>query len=283
MTRLIINADDLGLHPRIDEGIFRAHRDGVLTSATVLVTGATAAEANRRARQQGLAVGLHLCVSGGLPAAAGSAVPTLAPNGTFRRAWHDVVRAMAVNDVQREEVGVELRAQVARAKDLGVDFDHFDMHQHLHLFPGIRAEVEALATLERVPIRWPSAFPQAFFTLRPERFQEELGAWAKTAALAVLGSPRRTRVRHVRGLGVQQAGRLDERRLLAALEHVSGDAELGCHPGLNPGPVPEDPQWTYQWEAELEALCSPRVKQVIARRGIHLTTYRELFRAQPAR
>ena len=34
MIRLVINADDLGLHPRLDEGIFAAHTDGVVTSAT---------------------------------------------------------------------------------------------------------------------------------------------------------------------------------------------------------------------------------------------------------
>ncbi|NNB91630.1 ChbG/HpnK family deacetylase, partial [Corallococcus exiguus] len=69
-TRLIVNADDLGLHPSLDAGILKAHREGIVTSATLLAMGPSAAEAVGLAKAQGLAVGVHLALSTRLPCAA---------------------------------------------------------------------------------------------------------------------------------------------------------------------------------------------------------------------
>ncbi|NPC79577.1 ChbG/HpnK family deacetylase, partial [Pyxidicoccus fallax] len=85
VTRLVVNADDLGLHPALDAGILRAHREGIVTSATLLAMGPTAPEAAARARAQGLAVGLHLALSTRLPSAApAGSVPSEAPGGRLR-------------------------------------------------------------------------------------------------------------------------------------------------------------------------------------------------------
>ena len=86
--RLIVNADDLGLHPRIDDGIFEAHSNGIVTSATVLITGRSAEKAVARAQQANLPLGLHLCLTSHLtPAAPTREVRWLAPGGRFRRSW----------------------------------------------------------------------------------------------------------------------------------------------------------------------------------------------------
>jgi predicted glycoside hydrolase/deacetylase ChbG (UPF0249 family) len=77
--------------------------------------------------------------------------------------------------------------------------------------------------------------------------------------------------------GVFEAGRLNEGALLALLDALpEGDFEVGCHPGEGAPHVPEDPAWTYGWQAELEALTSPRVKARLRERGITLTTYAAL-------
>ena len=90
MIQLVINADDLGLHPRIDEGILRAHAEGVVTSATVLATGPNVSDAVARARAQKLALGVHLCVTTHLqPAAPAHEVRWLAPGGRFRKDWKE--------------------------------------------------------------------------------------------------------------------------------------------------------------------------------------------------
>jgi predicted glycoside hydrolase/deacetylase ChbG (UPF0249 family) len=277
ITRLVVNADDLGLHPSLDAGILRAHREGIVTSATLLAMGPTAPEAAKRARAQGLAVGLHLALSTRLPPAAPvHAVPSVAPGGRLRGSWADFAKAWLSGAVRRGEVEVELASQLQRARELGVTVDHLDGHQHLHLLPGIRPVVEALAARERLPLRWPDALPRVKWLRAP-------GPAVKAAMLAVLARVppwSAPGVRRVSAGGVFEAGRLDEAALLDALDALpAGDFELGCHPGEGAPHVPEDPAWNYGWQAELDALTSPRVKALLRERGIELHTYGSLASA----
>lgn len=270
-TRLIVNADDLGLHPALDAGILRAHREGIVTSATLLATGPTAAEAVERAKAQGLAVGVHLALSTRLlPAAPAHEVPTVAPGGRLRGNWAEFARAWLTGGVRREELERELAAQVRRARELGAEVDHLDGHQHLHLLPGVRPVVETLARREGLPLRWPDALPRVSWLRTP-------GPALKTALLTVLAraAPRApSGVRRVSAGGVFEAGRLTEATLLALLDALpEGDFELGCHPGEGSPHVPEDPAWSYGWQRELEALTSPRVRARIRERNITLTHY----------
>ncbi len=272
MIRLVVNADDLGMHPRIDEGIFQAHQRGIVTSATLLVTGRCAPAAVARAREQGLALGVHLCLTSHLtPAAPASEVRWLAPGGRFRKSWAEVAKMWALRLIPAEEVALEFRAQVKRARALGAQPDHLDAHQHLHLLPGVAGIVERIAIEEGLPVRWPSERPKLEWLLRP-------AAAIKSVLLAGLArAASDSGARKVRGLGLYQSGALDEQALLGVLaELVDGDQELGCHPGLEAGEVPEDPDWRYGWESELAALCSSRVKEAIADREIELTTYGKL-------
>lgn len=273
-TRLIVNADDLGLHPSVDAGILRAHREGIVTSATLLVTGPSVSEAISQAQAQGLALGVHLALSTRLPCAAPPLeVPTVAPGGRLRASWAEFARAWLTGQVHRAEVERELEAQLARARELGAEVDHLDAHQHLHLLPGIRPLVETLARREGLPVRWPDRLPSASWRRAP-------GPALKTLILTALArtAPRPPPgVRRVSAGGVFEAGRLDEPTLLALLDSLpQGDFEVGCHPGEGTPHVPEDPAWTYGWQAELEALTSPRVRARLQERGITLTTYGQL-------
>ncbi|SET17730.1 ChbG/HpnK family deacetylase [Stigmatella erecta] len=270
-TRLIVNADDLGMHPSLDAGILRAHREGIVTSATVLAMGPSAPEAIRQAQAQGLALGVHLALSTRLPCAAPAAeVASVAPGGRLRASWADFARAWLTGRVRRAEVAQELAAQLERARELGAQVDHLDAHQHLHLLPGLRGCVEALAHREGLPVRWPDQLPRATWLQAP-------GPALKTLLLTVLArtAPRPPPgVRRVSAGGVFEAGRLDEATLLHLLDTLpAGDFEVGCHPGEGTPHVPEDPAWTYGWQAELAALTSPRVKARLQERGIELTTY----------
>jgi predicted glycoside hydrolase/deacetylase ChbG (UPF0249 family) len=272
VIRLVINADDLGLHPRIDEGIFAAHTDGVVTSATVLATGPTAADAIRRAGQAKLALGLHLCLTTHLnPAAPAREVRWLAPGGRFRRNWAELSAAWLARLIPAEEIVTEFRAQLQRARALGADIDHLDTHQHLHLLPGLTSIVEVLAAEFKLPVRWPSERPNAHWLVHPRSAM-------KSALLGTLSRVKEPRgVRRVRALGMFESGRLTERRLLRLIAELrDGDTEICAHPGLEPGVVPQDPEWRYQWEQELAAVLSPRVRDAIAARGAQLCAYRDL-------
>lgn len=272
MIRLVIGADDLGLHPRIDEGIFAAHVDGVLTQASLLVVGPSAAEAVRRARRSSLPIGLHLCLTTHLtPAANPAEVRWLAPGGRFRRDWAELSAAWLARLIPADEVMHEFRAQVRRAHELGAQLDHLDTHQHLHLLPGLSELLETLAAELGLPVRWPRERPNAHWLAHP-------AAAIKSGVLATLSRVQAPRgVRRVPALGLFESGRLTERRLVRLLDRLrEGDNEIVTHPGLDPGQLPQNPAWRYAWEAELAALLSPRVREAIAKRGIQLVSYRDL-------
>ena len=66
MKRLIVNADDFGLSPEVNAGIIRAHRDGILRSASLMVAEPAARDAAELAREnRDLDVGLHAVVCRG--------------------------------------------------------------------------------------------------------------------------------------------------------------------------------------------------------------------------
>jgi predicted glycoside hydrolase/deacetylase ChbG (UPF0249 family) len=269
VIRLVVNADDLGLNAQIDEGILLGHRKGLVTSATLLATGTQAAKAVRAANTQGLAVGLHLCLTTHLePAAERSQVRWLAPGGRFRKDWAELTRAWVGRLIPPEEVALEFRAQLSRARALGAKVDHLDAHQHLHLLPGLSPLVLDLAREEGLPVRWPAERPRLSWLWRP-------GAAAKSTVLAALSrAPTADGVRKVPAVGIYESGRLDLEKLTQLLEALgAGDHELACHPGLHPGVVAEDPAWHYAWEDELAALCSPSARAAVERLGIKLTTY----------
>jgi predicted glycoside hydrolase/deacetylase ChbG (UPF0249 family) len=273
VIRLVVNADDLGLHPAIDDGIFRAHREGIVSSVSLLVTGRTAIDAVARAMAQRLGIGVHLCLSSGLrPALPAEEVRSLAPQGVFRPSWAELTVAWARGRIRIDEVERELRAQLHRARQLGVAPDHFDGHQHVHLLPGIAEVVRRIADEEQLPVRWPRERASLRWLGAPS-------AGFKSALLSGLAIAYRRRPRRLlHALGVFSSGALDEPRLLEIIDRLhKGDHELICHPGEPPGVVPEDPAWRYGWSTELAALCSPRVLERVRGRGIQLTTYRQLF------
>ena len=76
--RLVVNADDFGRSPSINEAVVRAHRDGILTTASLMVTGdhcaAAVAEAKRHPH---LGVGLHLTLVHGRAALPPEKIPGL--------------------------------------------------------------------------------------------------------------------------------------------------------------------------------------------------------------
>lgn len=267
MIRLIVNADDLGLHPRIDEGIFAAHRDGIVTSSTLLVTARNAAHAVEKAREAKLPLGLHLCLTSHLtPAAPVREVRWLAPGGRFRRSWPELAAAWFSGLVPKEEVRLELRAQLAKAKAMGAQIDHIDSHQHMHWLPGLHELWEELAFENRLPMRGPNGRPALRGLRRPTGAAKEL----------LLGfiSGRADRTGAPRTWGIAESGRLGTAELVRLLRRLPhGTHEIVCHPGKSPGPVPEQPGWHYGWELELQALCSAEARAVIAQRGIELISF----------
>ena len=141
--RLILTADDLGLAKEVNEGIERAHRDGALTAASLMVGERGFEEGVRVARANpGLAVGLHLTLTDGVPVLPAGRIPSLtAKNGRFRDDMAALGLLLALSREARAELAAEVAAQVERFVATGLRPDHVNAHKHFHLHPTIASAV----------------------------------------------------------------------------------------------------------------------------------------------
>ncbi len=150
MTDLVVTADDLGIDPRRDEGIFAAFAEGAITHASLLVGGPSASSAAATARRVGLPLGLHLDLTEMPPSARG--VTTLVDGAGRKLGKHGFRAAVARGAIDLLDVERETIAQLAEFEHLaGVRARHVDGHQHAHVVPAI---AERLASIfERVGVR----------------------------------------------------------------------------------------------------------------------------------
>jgi len=135
---LIVNADDLGLSPGVNAGIFAAHEGGIVTSASLMVRGEAAAAAARAAASfPALAVGLHLDL------------------GEWEYVGDEWVEAYRRCDPRSAAaVEEECRAQLGLFRSLvGRDPTHLDSHQHVHLAEPVAGVAGGLAAELGVPLR----------------------------------------------------------------------------------------------------------------------------------
>ena len=136
---LIFTADDFGLHPRVNAAVERAHRDGVLNAASLMVGASAAQDAIERARRlPSLAVGLHLVLADGPATLPASDIPALVgPDGRFGDAMaKDGCRFFFLPHV-RAQLRREIRAQFDAFAASGLPLDHVNAHKHFHLHPTV--------------------------------------------------------------------------------------------------------------------------------------------------
>jgi predicted glycoside hydrolase/deacetylase ChbG (UPF0249 family) len=122
---LIVNCDDLGSSHAANVGVYDALRDGIATSASLMVPCPWAREA--AARYQGEDVGVHLTLNAEWDLYRWGPI-TRAPSlhdgdGGFPRTVEDLWDHADLDEVRRE-----LRAQIERAILWGFDVSHLDSH-----------------------------------------------------------------------------------------------------------------------------------------------------------
>jgi hopanoid biosynthesis associated protein HpnK len=280
--RLIVSADDFGMSAGVNAGVLRAHSEGVLTQASLMVSGAAAAEAVALAlRTPSLAVGLHLVLVQGRATLPPHAIPDLV-GGDGMLPMAPVRSAMRYffSPRLRQQVRREIVAQLDAFAATGLRLSHVDGHLTIHVHPVVLdllcdARERFSIRCVRLPLE-PLAASLAF----DRRFLgRKLG---EALVFSVLARYARARLRrhgllHAdRMYGMHQTGRVSEAYLLHLLPRLgSGVSELYCHPGEIDA---EMRRWTpdYERDAELAALTSARVRELIERQDIALTSYREL-------
>ena len=270
--QLVVNADDFGFTPDVNEGIVEAHRKGILTATTLMANGEAFEHAVGLARHiPSLDVGCHMVLVGGRSLLSGKLLPP-------------AVSSLLAALVRRQiDVYAEMRAQLEQILEAGIRPTHLDTHKHTHLAPPV---LEALARLgEEFGIRWVRRpfdlplQPRSHPLSGPPRLKR-----FTSRAIGLLGPRFHNAIeRHNCRTtdyfaGFLVTGRLETRQLVDLLEALpEGSTELMCHPGRCELALRSArTRLKESREAELRALTAPQVREAVARAEIELVNYRQL-------
>jgi chitin disaccharide deacetylase len=271
VRRLIVTADDFGRSHSINQAVIRAHREGILTCASLMVNETAFEEAVTLAKAHSqLGVGLHLTLLCGRSALLRETIPGLVnAAGQFGNNPAAGGFRYFVRRSLRDQLRAEIHAQFAKFRATGLPLDHVNGHLHLHLHPvvfGILMEdAERLGIhglrLTRDSIRVNAGLAK--------------GRWLYRCSHALVfgllsararGALRLRHICHTRLVfGLLQNSRVDEAFILKLLPRLpDGDSELYSHPSL------------HEFRHELDALISPRVREQVEKLGTRLIRYQDL-------
>ena len=261
--RVIFTADDFGLSEAVNEGIERAHREGVLSHASLMVGAPAAADAVERAkRMPGLNVGLHLVVIEGPATLPRRMIPDLVD--AFGQFPSDQLRLgirYFFNPRIRIQLRAEIRAQFAAFAETGLKLSHADAHKHMHMHPTVASlMIEAGQKYGLPRLRVPSE-PGHVLRLCGEK--PGFGAWAMQQWARVLRAKARAAGIETNDsvFGLAWTGAVTEEKLLRLAPHLPvGLNEIYFHPAAGRDATIDQLMPDYLHEAELAALVSPRVR-----------------------
>jgi hopanoid biosynthesis associated protein HpnK len=269
--RLIVNADDFGRSHSINEAVIRAHRDGILTTASLMVNEPGCGEAVTLAgKNPRLGVGLHLVLLQGHSALPPEKIPGLVnARGEFSNSPVGAGMNYFFKRRLREQLRAEIHAQFEKFHATGLPLDHVNGHLHLHLHPTIFKIL--MADADKLGIR---CFRLTRDCLARSRRMAN-GRWFYRVSHAAIYTwlsrrarepLRRRGIRHAQiTFGLLQNARVDEDYILKLLPELPpGDSELYSHPSLD------------EFKHEFDALVSPRVEEQTKQLGIELIRHQDL-------
>jgi hopanoid biosynthesis associated protein HpnK len=269
--RLVVNADDFGLSHSVNEAVIRAHREGILTTASLMVNEAGFDEAVKLAKENPkLGIGLHLTLLHGHSALPPDKIPGLVnANGEFSNSPVGVGMKYFFDGGLLEPLRAEIHVQFDKFRSTGLVLDHVNGHLHLHLHPVIFKIL--MDDSEKLGIRHlrftrdclarSRSMSKGYLFYRVSH--AAIFEWLSSRARETL---RQKNIKHTQiTFGLLQDGRVNEDYVLKLLPELPpGDSELYSHPSLN------------KFKHEFDALISPRVREQIQKLDIKLICYQDL-------
>jgi len=278
---VIVTADDFGLSRAVNAGIVRAHREGILTATSLMVTAAARDEAVALAHENPkLDVGLHLVVCRGRSVLAPERLHGIVnAGGDFAESPVAAGMRYFFNRSIRTRVHDEIRAQIELHLKLVGRLDHIDGHLNFHVHPVIADMLIDLCTEYHVPcMRLPRE--PVFTTLALAR-DHTVRKIVESVIFRAL-SRRVRRKLNARGIrstaalfGLHQSGHLTEEYILGVIARLPpGLTELYFHPAADLGGPP-----ALEAQSEVAILTSHRVRAALDEQGVRLTSFAEVSRA----
>lgn len=275
--RLIITADDFGLSAEVNRAVETGWQNGLLTAASLMVTGAAFDDAVAIAqRNPGMQTGLHLTLVQGFAAAQHKGFPALTHHdGQFPE---DPVfagmRMFFLRSLQKQ-IELEIVAQIEKFIGTGIPLTHIDGHLNIHMHPTV------FAILCRLMPR----YGISTFRLSRERFgiERQISSgriFGKAVNTFIFGKLSKHCVPELKmrriGFadevkGTLNSGRITEDYLLQCINTLQdGLTEIYLHPADAENPHTPD----YRHVEEMTALSSKNVLERIKFLGITLCNYR---------
>lgn len=271
------------MSPGVNAGVLRAHTDGVLTNAGLMVNGAAFADAVEAARAHpSLAVGLHLVLVQGRATLPRTAIPDLVDaDGYFRnRPIANGLRYFFQPDIRRQ-LRLEIRAQVEKFLATGLPMSHVDGHLNIHMHPAVLTILIDLAPefgIGAMRVTRDPLLPALRFDAN--HAARKVFEAAVFRALGDVAAPRLAArsIRHPdRVYGLHQTGCIDETYLLHVLATLPpGVSEIYCHACLEDAEARRWRPADYRGDTELSGLVSEGVRRAFAEYRIELMSYRAL-------
>jgi len=243
--KLIVNADDFGYSEGVNLGIVEAHRSGIVTSTSAMITMPAILQAAELAKKHPtLGVGLHLNITCGKPLT--SAKSLVNGNGFFNKPKENP----DVAHFKKEEIRQEFLAQYEEfLRIFGRRPTHLDTHLYAHqIYPNVGEMIRELAREKNLPVRgftiagFPSVSFLPWFKVGKDETEEDL--------LAKF-----------------------ESRIQESLTEEY--AELMVHPAYTDAYLMKNSSYNMERFVELKALTSERIKNLLLLFGIELTNYAE--------
>jgi len=275
---LIVTADDFGLAPEVNAAVETAHKNGILTAASLMIGAPAAADALARSRRMpALKVGLHIVLTDGYPVSPASRLPNLVDrSGRFRSDMGRASVRIFVDPMARRQVAEEITAQFDAFVATGLPLDHVDCHKHWHLHPTIAGLIFDIGQrYGMTALRVPSE-PVRVLKLVEKQTSSKL-SWVTSTSAALLRArvQRRRLFAADRVFGLAWSGAMTETRVAGLLAHLpDGLTEFYFHPATSnsfSGAVPG-----YRYADELAALVAPRIVSAARGHDIRLIGYSDL-------
>jgi hopanoid biosynthesis associated protein HpnK len=287
LKNLIVNADDLGWTEGVNRGIAEAHRNGIVTSASLLANGAAFALGVEMARTTpGLGVGVHLNLSDGAPVAPRELVTSLVNDaGEFQGGPENLLVRIGRRRLVMEEVEREWDAQIAKVREAGIAPTHLDGHKHVHMLPGLFEIALRLAKRHGIGgVR--VAHEESSLRAALSAGVQKHGALVMKQGVQARGLKLLARdareIAERAGIatadyfcGIAQTGELTREGVLQLIKSLpEGTTELMCHPGHVDAQLQNSPtRLQSSRQTELEILTDTEIRNLVASQGIRLIDY----------
>jgi len=275
--QLIINVDDIGLHPAVRRAVEACAARGTVTSASVLANGP---DQDAIRPYPGVSLGAHLNILRGAPLSPASEVRSLlGDDGLFLGSAAKLAWRVLRRQIVASEVRLEWSRQVAHLRERGLALSHVDGEKHTHCLPGLFAI--ACDVAREHGIRWIRRSDERFGNARLGAPAIRRGVLRALCAYAQTGPEIRT-TDAVWGIA-EQGARLTPDACTRALKGIGPRViELVCHPGLRADGDPALPATFGRmrvhelWEPEFRSLMDGAWQEAAARNGWQLTSFDRL-------